>query len=200
MRTTVTIIAVVGAALLVVGCGKKDTASSGAVSSGSASATPPSNGASGAAAADGWVPYHNASYGFSVEAPMAVALTPSTADTAVGKVPLLNGMADMGPKGVVGFTVGDYTGLPVSDDVDASLEGAVKGEASTLNATMDSETTITVDGAPAREVNLHTDKFIMRSRIVRSGSHIYTLSGIGYPGTGVPAEYDRFAASFKLDK
>ncbi|HEY3811605.1 MAG TPA: hypothetical protein VGL66_00140 [Caulobacteraceae bacterium] len=150
------------------------------------------------ASAQAWLPYANTELGFSVETPVAAQVSNTTVATPVGDVPTLYGAIDLGERGGMVFSVGDYTALIAGRpfDVDKALEGSVQGEVANIKGVLDSETTITIDGEPGREVTAHTDTAKVRSRLVVRNSKIYMLIGVGPIATGVPPEFDRFEKSF----
>ena len=147
-----------------------------------------------------WRTYHNAQFGVSFEVPAEPQVSESTTNTAAGPAPTLAGTVDMHDRGALVFTVGDFSKLNGPADPNVVLEGAVKGSVQNAQATLDSEKSITVLGEPARDIVVHTGAFTARERIIYAGHRIYALVGVGPLNVGVPAEYDRFIASFALDR
>jgi hypothetical protein len=150
------------------------------------------------ALAQPWQTYRSPDLGFTVETPGATEIKQMDIPTPVGPVKTTIGVVDMGDRGVVLFSVGDYGPLVEGRafDNDAALEGAAKGGVTNINGVIDSETTITVDGEPGREVVAHNDTLVMRSRVTLHHNKIYGLVGMGSKAVGAPPEFDRFETSF----
>jgi hypothetical protein len=155
--------------------------------------------AGSALAADGWSTYHNADFGLSIDTPTPPQTQVTSTPSPGGAIPTLVGNVAISQDAVLVFTSGDYHSLPVATDVDAVLEAGVQGGVSAASATLDSETKIVVDGIPGRDVVMHGAGFVARSRILFKNRRIYAAIGVGSAATGVPAQYDRFMRSIKLD-
>jgi hypothetical protein len=151
-----------------------------------------------AASAQTWQKYANTDFNFRVETPGAPAISNASTATAAGAVPTFSATVELGDRGLLTVSVGDYGALLAghSIDVDKALEGSVQGEVANIDGTLDSETTISVDGAPGREVIAHTVDAVVRSRMIFRDNRIYILMGIGPKAAGAPSEFERFEASF----
>jgi hypothetical protein len=155
--------------------------------------------AGAALAADGWSTYRNADFGLSIDTPTPPQTQVTSTASPGGPIPTLVGNVAISQDAVLVFTSGDYHSLPAPPDVDAVLEAGVQGGVSASGATLDSEVKIDVEGIPGRDITMHGQGFVARSRILFKNRRIYAAIGVGSVAAGVPAEYDRFMRSMKLD-
>jgi hypothetical protein len=150
-------------------------------------------------AAETWTKYPYPALGFTVELPGPPAVQTIQQPTPLGVVPITVVAVDLGARGAVIVSHADY-GVVSGDaklDPAKALDGAVDGSAANIHATITSRQEITVQGYPAREFAAKNDAqgFLMKSRIILVGKHLYQVLGVGPTATGVPAEYERTAAS-----
>jgi len=155
--------------------------------------------AAAAQAQTGWLTFHNQPFAISIETPGDPRVTQSTTATSSGSAPTLAGVIDLGDRGALLFTVGDFSALNNSPDPNVVLEGSVKGSVEAAHAILDSEQSVTVLGQPGRDIVVHSDQFRGRERIVYTHHRLYAVIGVGPASTGVPVEYDRFMSSLAFD-
>ena len=154
----------------------------------------------GARAQSAWQTYHNVKYGFSVATPADPRITEDVTRTSAGPVPTLNGSIDMHERGALVFSVADYTATSRSNDPDEIMEGLVNAFVHQDNSVLDSEISITVQGAPGRDVVLHNGVLQRRLRVVYLNRQLYGLIAVGPVSSGAPSEYERFAGSLSIDR
>jgi hypothetical protein len=153
-----------------------------------------------AAAQSGWHAYHNVKYGFSVETPADPRISEDVTQASSGPVPTLSGAIDLHDRGGLIFTVTDYSATTESTDPDVVLDGLVKALVQRDNSVLDSEISITVQGAPGREIVAHTSALQRRMRFVYLNQQLYGLIAVGPVSSGAPREYERFAGSLSIDR
>jgi len=155
--------------------------------------------ATAALAADGWSTYHNAEFRFSAELPGTPSVTSTPAQTSAGTAPGITGQLQTPGGGALFIGATDYSRLNPSPDLQARLESAVAGAISNSKQTLDSETTITVDGVPGRDIKAHSGSIVSQARLLMTRDRLFMAVGVGLAADGVPAEYSRFAQSLKPD-
>jgi hypothetical protein len=158
--------------------------------------------ASAASAAD-WTTYSHPELGFSIEAPAPLAVQTLSVATDVGPAPTTIFALDEGQAGAIILSVADYTGLKLRDvDKQKELDGLVNNLVARQSATLISQSPITVDGFPGREITARADPagLLIKARIVYAGKRLYHLVAIGPAASGLPADYDRLEASLKIAK
>lgn len=158
--------------------------------------------ASSARAAE-WTTYAHPELGFSIDSPTPLATQTTSAATPKGTVQTTLFAVDEGQGGAIVLAVGDYRGVKLGDmDIQKGLDGAVQGAVAKLNATLISETPITVDGFPGREITARADPagLLIKGRIVYADQRLYQLMAVGPAAAGVPADFTRLETSLKLNK
>ena len=155
----------------------------------------------GAAAqpAGGWSTYHDPKAGFSIQTPIDAKIYHLPLPTKMGWAPSVIGSVKLENKAGLLFSASDYSGLKVSSDPNVVLENGVKDAVAQSHAALDSEQSISVGGAPGRDIVVHSQKGGARARLVYRDRQMYLLVGVGPLGDGPPREYERFAGSLAFD-
>lgn len=139
---------------------------------------------------------------FSVMTPVSLKETVQAVDTAVGSVDI---HLFIGEKGNSAYMVG-YSDYPAEiieqSDPAAMLDGARDGAVSNISGTLISETAITLDGNPGRELvitaKVDDSDADVKARIYMVGNRLYQVLVIGVKGEVTPEDADAFLQSFKL--
>jgi hypothetical protein len=158
--------------------------------------------ASSAWAAD-WTTYAHPELGFTIESPVPPASKTTSTKTAGGAVQTTIFAIDEGQAGAIVLAVDDYRGVKLSpEDIRKGLEAAVQRPLTKMNATLLSETPITVDGFPGREISARADPagLLIKGRVVFAGQRLYQLLAVGPAATGIPSDFERLEASFKVNR
>ena len=148
---------------------------------------------------ESWRTYHNADCGFSVQTPADPKTRQLPLPTKLGWASTLVGSVSLENKSGLIFTVSDYSGHKPSLDPEAALGLAVKGAVEQSHGVLDSDQSITVAGAPGRDIVVRSPKASARARLIYRNKRLYMLAGAGLIANGVPKEYDRFAGSLAFD-
>jgi hypothetical protein len=155
--------------------------------------------ASAALAQDAWSVHRYDRFRFSIETPRPPTVTdlqvPTQAAPATG---MLAEVDINGGASALVFASVDFTGYSMPE-ADKLLEITVGGTLKPEDFKLDSETNITVEGAPGRDVEAHNATKVMRERILLKNQRLYELLGIAPTASGVPVQYVRFMHSLKLD-
>jgi hypothetical protein len=155
--------------------------------------------ASAALAQDAWSVHRYDRFRFSVETPAPPSVTAMQVPTQAAPATGMLAEVDLnGPASALVFASVDFTGYSMPE-ADKLLEITVGGTLKPENFQVDSETNITVGGAPGRDVEAHNATKVMRERIVFKDQRLYELMGIAPAASGVPVQYVRFMHSLKLD-
>jgi hypothetical protein len=158
--------------------------------------------AGAAHAAETWSKYPYPALGFTVEFPAAPAVQTMQQPTPLGAIPVTVVAVDLGARGAVMVSHADYGAVAPNAQLDPAkaLDGAVDGSAANIHATITSRQEISVEGHPAREFTARADAqgYLLKSRVVLVGKHLYQVLGVGPAASGVPAEYERTAASLSF--
>jgi hypothetical protein len=157
-------------------------------------------GGAGARAQTAWHTYHNVKYGFSVDAPAEPRITEGVTQASTGPVSTLTGAMDLHERGGMVFTVADYSATTKSTDPEVVLEDLDKALVHKDGSVLDSEISITVQGAPGRDIVAHTSTFQQRLRVVYLNRALYGLIAVGPASGGAPSEFGRFASSLSFDR
>jgi hypothetical protein len=145
-----------------------------------------------------WRTYSNADFHFSVDVPGETKEQLTNTPSAGGQMPTLFVAVDLGDRGALLVLAADMNSLNTAATPDELLEGGVKGALTNTKATLDSETSFTLPGGVVgRDVVSHTDATKFRYHVMYANKRVIGALGAGPLATGVPAEYDRFAASLK---
>lgn len=158
--------------------------------------------ASSAWAAD-WTTYAHPELGFTIESPLPPASTTTSTAITGGAVQTTIFAIDEGQAGAVVLAVDDYRGVKLSpEDVRKGVEAAVQRPLTKMHATLLSDTPITIDGFPGREITARADPagLLLKGRVVFAGQHLYQLFAIGPAATGVPTDFGRIETSFKVNR
>ena len=153
-------------------------------------------GASAAAALAAWSTYSNAEFHVAVDTPAPPRVESKVVKRDGGDAPTLSGQLVYGSTVMV-FTVSDVSHTAVADNPTAALEQAVAG--ASRNRTVDSVTSITVNGAPGRYIVAHNDAASLRARIFFSGNRLYAALAGAPAGQEPAAEYTHFANSLRAE-
>jgi hypothetical protein len=158
--------------------------------------------ASGAQAGT-WTVCPHPELGFSIEAPAPLATASTTQATAMGPVKTVVFAIVENDTSPIALAVADYSGVNLAGlDVQKALDAAVKDPLGRLHAVLLTQTPITVDGFPGREITGRADPdgLLVKGRIVFTGRRLYQLVAIGPATSGVLADFDRLEASLKISK
>jgi hypothetical protein len=123
-----------------------------------------------------------------------------TLETPVGKVPMTMYMSGSGSAGcAVAFA--DYPQQIIdSTDPQKLLEGAKNGAISNVNGKLVSETKVSFNGLPARDVVIEVPgKAFITARFILAGPRFYELMLIAPKAKGHEQDISQFFNSFKID-
>jgi hypothetical protein len=146
------------------------------------------------APAPSWITYSNAEFHLAVETPTSANVKTSVNQRADGsQIRMLQGVSASGNVSTI-FAVTDMTGVPGVVDGERVLKDAVDGAGA--GRIVDKITTITVRGAPGRDMFAHADGRALHLRMFYTGGRLYMALQGAPVGTALP-DFERFAASLK---
>jgi hypothetical protein len=158
---------------------------------------------SASAAPDQWTHKRFPALGYAMDFPAEPTAKAQKAPlSATQNIDIAIEYVDMGAKGAVLMAMSDYSGLGAAPSLFANpdvqskiLEGGVQGAVTESHSTLVSETTISVEGNPGREIYYKGDKqpFVGKAWIILVGERAYALTGVGEATAGVPRAFERMS-------
>ncbi len=147
-----------------------------------------------------WPTYADANFGFSVETPLAPRIFFAPGPDPAGPPDAVTGAVDLGARGRLGFMVLKTADQPDAGDPKKMLATQVMNMAADDDVTVDKETPLTLDGAPALDAVMHTPVKAIRVRAVAHGPTLVLMMAVGPAASGAPVEFERMEGSLKFVK
>ncbi len=144
----------------------------------------------------GPMPFTSKEGGFSIAMPGTPSVTVQKADSPAG--PIINKAFQVTRVDRVHTVVcSDYPGELKGEDEDALLNGVLQGVSQSTGGRLLSQKKVTIEGRPGREVALKLPLGVLHSRYFLKGKRIYQILQFQMGEKDDPAEFQRFADSFR---
>ena len=144
-----------------------------------------------------WSAYRNVDFHFEVAVPAPPTITLSSSPTAVGPMPVLQGLISQGETGL-GMTALDLSKLDFDTTPEQLLQGSIKGALDNVKAALDSDNPITLDGAMGHEVTGHNDQLKIKVRIYYQAKRVIMLYAVATNGSDLSPVVARYLSSLKI--